>query len=56
MGVSLSRQAGAPDLAERFAKEGTEIATGSPEQAATFLNAELAQWSRIIKERGIKSD
>jgi tripartite-type tricarboxylate transporter receptor subunit TctC len=45
-----------PELAERFAKEGTEIVTGSPEQAGTFLNAELTQWSRIIKERGIKSE
>jgi tripartite-type tricarboxylate transporter receptor subunit TctC len=45
-----------PELAERFAKEGTEIVSGSPEQAAAFLNVELAQWSRIIKERGIKSD
>jgi tripartite-type tricarboxylate transporter receptor subunit TctC len=44
------------ELAERFANEGTEIVTGSPEQARTFLNAELAKWSRIIKERGIKSD
>ena len=44
------------ELAERFANEGTEIVTGSPEQARTFLNAELTQWSRIIKERGIKSD
>jgi tripartite-type tricarboxylate transporter receptor subunit TctC len=43
-----------PDLAERFANEGTEIVSGSPEQAASFLNRELAQWSRIIKERGIK--
>lgn len=45
-----------PELAERFAKEGTEIVTGSPEQAGTFLTAELTQWSRIIKERGIKSE
>jgi tripartite-type tricarboxylate transporter receptor subunit TctC len=45
-----------PELAERLAKEGTEIVTGSPEQAGTFLNAELTQWSRIIKERGIKSE
>ena len=45
-----------PELAERFAREGTEIVTGSPEQAASFLNAELTQWGRIIKERGIKSD
>jgi tripartite-type tricarboxylate transporter receptor subunit TctC len=45
-----------PELAERFAKEGTEIVTGSPEQAGTFLNVELTQWSRIIKERGIKSE
>jgi tripartite-type tricarboxylate transporter receptor subunit TctC len=45
-----------PELAERFAKEGTEIVTGSPEQARTFLNRELTQWSRIIKERGITSE
>jgi tripartite-type tricarboxylate transporter receptor subunit TctC len=45
-----------PELTERFANEGTEIVTGSPEQAGSFLNRELAQWSRIIKERGIKSE
>jgi tripartite-type tricarboxylate transporter receptor subunit TctC len=44
------------ELTERFAKEGTEIVTGSPEQAGSFLNKELTQWSRIIKERGIKSE
>jgi len=45
-----------PELVERFAKEGTEIVSGSPEQAGIFLNAELTQWARIIKERGIKSE
>ena len=45
-----------PELVERFAREGTEIVTGTPEQAAAFLNAELTQWSRIIKERGIKGE
>jgi tripartite-type tricarboxylate transporter receptor subunit TctC len=45
-----------PELAERFANEGTEIVTGSPEQAGSFLNRELTQWSRIIRERGIKSE
>jgi tripartite-type tricarboxylate transporter receptor subunit TctC len=45
-----------PELAERFANEGTEIVSGSPEQAGSFLNRELTQWSRIIKERGIKSE
>jgi tripartite-type tricarboxylate transporter receptor subunit TctC len=45
-----------PELAERFANEGTEIVTGSPEQAGRFLNREITQWSRIIKERGITSE
>jgi tripartite-type tricarboxylate transporter receptor subunit TctC len=45
-----------PELAERFANEGTEIVTGSPEQAGKFLNREVTQWSRIIKERGITSE
>jgi tripartite-type tricarboxylate transporter receptor subunit TctC len=45
-----------PELVERFAREGTEIVSGSPEQAGTFLSAELTQWGRVIKERGIKSD
>jgi len=45
-----------PGLAERFAREGTEIVTGSPEQARDFLAAEIAQWGRVIRERGIKMD
>jgi tripartite-type tricarboxylate transporter receptor subunit TctC len=45
-----------PELAERFAREGTEIVTGSPGQAGIFLNKELTQWSRIIKERGITGE
>ena len=28
----------------------------SPEEAATFLKAEIARWTKIIRERGIKAD
>ena len=45
-----------PDVAERFAREGTEIVSGTPDRAAAFLAAEIGQWAQVIKERGIKMD
>jgi len=53
---SVTETMKSPDLIDRFAREGTEIVTGSPDQATAFLNAEIVQWGKVIRERGIKMD
>jgi len=45
-----------PQVRERYAREGTIQRSTSPEEAAAFLKAEVARWTAIIRERGIKAD
>jgi tripartite-type tricarboxylate transporter receptor subunit TctC len=45
-----------PQVLERYAREGTVPRSTSPEEASAFLKAEVARWSKIIRERGIKGD
>ena len=45
-----------PDVRERFAKQGVEVKTSTPEQFSEFLKSEVARWARVIKEAGIRAD
>lgn len=44
------------DVKERFAKQGVEVQTGTPEQFSEFLKSEVARWAKVIKDAGIKAD
>jgi tripartite-type tricarboxylate transporter receptor subunit TctC len=44
----------APQVRERYAREGTVERNTSPEEASAFLKDEVARWGKIIRERGIK--
>ena len=44
------------DVRERFARQGVEVRTSTPEQFSTFLNSEVARWGKVIRDAGIKSD
>ena len=46
----------APQVQERYAREGTLQRSTSPEEASAFLKAEVVRWTAIIRERGIKAD
>ncbi len=46
----------APDMKDRLAGEGAEPTTGTPAQLTTFLKSEIAKWSKVIKEAGIKGE
>jgi len=45
-----------PEVRERFAKQGVEVRTNTPEQFSAFLNSEVARWGKVIRDAGIKSD
>jgi hypothetical protein len=45
-----------PASAKRFADQGADIVTGSPEDFGKLVQAELAKWSKFIKEAGITAD
>ena len=42
------------EMKERFAKQGTEVRAGTPEQFGEWLRSEQARWARVVKESGVK--
>ncbi len=45
-----------PGIKDRFAQIGIEPVGGSPEQAAQFLDAEIAKWAKVINTAGVEAD
>jgi tripartite-type tricarboxylate transporter receptor subunit TctC len=45
-----------PDVKEKLATLGLEVATGTPEALGTFMQAETAKWAKVVKESGAKPD
>ncbi|MDB5812625.1 MAG: hypothetical protein JWN94_4747 [Betaproteobacteria bacterium] len=52
----LARTMSAPDIRDRLAGEGAEPSTGTPEQFAAFIRAEITQWTKVIKNAGIVAE
>ena len=44
------------DLRERFAAAGVEPAASSSEELGLILRNEIAKWSKVIKDAGIRAD
>jgi tripartite-type tricarboxylate transporter receptor subunit TctC len=45
-----------PDMRERFAAIGTDVAPLNPEQLAKFIDSEIAKWKRLTREAGIQPE
>jgi tripartite-type tricarboxylate transporter receptor subunit TctC len=45
-----------PEIRARVAQLGGEMQKGTPEQAQSFIQQQINQWSRVIKERGIVTE
>jgi hypothetical protein len=43
-------------MVERTRKAGAEIATSTPTAASALLATDLARWTKIAKDKGIKID
>ncbi len=46
----------APDTRERFLKQGLEPAGNTPEAFDAYIRSEIAKWSKVVKQSGIKPD
>ena len=44
------------DTVDKFAAQGAEVYETTPEQFAAILNADIAKWSKIVRESGAKVD
>jgi len=45
-----------PEMRERFATIGTDVAPLNPEQLAKFIDSEIAKWKRLTREAGIQPE
>jgi tripartite-type tricarboxylate transporter receptor subunit TctC len=52
----IVRAARAPDVVERFARDGADVVASSPEQFKKVITEEVAMWARVIKQAGIRAD
>jgi tripartite-type tricarboxylate transporter receptor subunit TctC len=56
LGKELVAAMQAPEVKESFLQQGAEAITLPPEDLAAKIKAEVANWSRVIKEAGIKPE
>ncbi len=54
--AGLNRALGLPDVQETFTRQGFEIRAWTPAQFATYVKAELAKWTKIIREAGLRAE
>ena len=54
--TEATRALSAPDVKEKLAKAGNEYVMSPPDEFARFLRAEIAKWSRVVHEAGIKAE
>ena len=52
----IVKAARAPDVTERFAREGAEVVAGTAEHFRKVIADETALWGKVIREMGIKAE
>jgi tripartite-type tricarboxylate transporter receptor subunit TctC len=45
-----------PDMNERLSAEAGEVVAGTPEAFGAFIRAEIAKWTKVVAETGVKID
>jgi tripartite-type tricarboxylate transporter receptor subunit TctC len=45
-----------PEVKERLERAGNELVMSSPEEFVTFMIAEIAKWTRVVKASNIRFD
>ena len=54
LNAELAKALNAAEMKERFAKQGTEVRTGTPESLGTWMSTEQAKWAKVVKDSGAK--
>jgi tripartite-type tricarboxylate transporter receptor subunit TctC len=56
LNAELQKAVAQPDVRERFAAAGVEPGTSSADELGVILRNEIAKWSKVIKDAGIRAD
>src|SRR3954454_6500134 len=54
LNADFTRILNTADMKDRFAKQGTEVRTGTAESFGAWLRTEQARWAKVVKESGAK--
>ena len=54
LNAEVARVLRTPEMKEKMIGLGTEVVANTPEQFAQYLREEMATWSKIVKDAGIK--
>ena len=54
--IETARVLALPDVREKLALLGLDVAPGTPESLATFIQGETVKWAKVVKESGAKLD
>jgi tripartite-type tricarboxylate transporter receptor subunit TctC len=54
LNAELIKVLNAAEMKERFAKQGTEVRTGTPDSLGDWMRSEQAKWAKVVKESGAK--
>jgi tripartite-type tricarboxylate transporter receptor subunit TctC len=56
LNTEIAKVLNSAEVKERFAKQGVEVKTTTPEEFGAFVRSEVARWAKVIKDANIKSD
>ena len=45
-----------PEVRQQYAARGDEPFSGTPDQAASYLKAEIEKWNRLVKQANLKAE
>jgi tripartite-type tricarboxylate transporter receptor subunit TctC len=54
--AELGRAMRAPDMRDRLAAEGAEPTFSTPEALGTFIGTEIATWTKVVRDAGVRAD
>ena len=44
-----------PDVCDKLAEQGIEVAGSTPDTLAATVKSEIAKWAKVIKDAGIRA-
>lgn len=56
LNTEINKAISSPTLQQRFASEALEVTPMTPEQFGAFMQADIARWSTVARERNIRLD
>jgi tripartite-type tricarboxylate transporter receptor subunit TctC len=56
LNAELVKVLNTPEMKERFARQGTDVRTGTPEALGRWMESEQAKWAKVVKDSGAKFD